>query len=231
MNSAKHGLLGEFDPVPGEDPHEFSEFAQAMRADLKPRGMVEESLVDRLIKDMWRIDRLDNGESALLVNQESLDELSVFEMLEVFRFFCDDSGRRFDELPETLKFLVDIERNMQTLAQNELDAGSVWESHLASAEKLARLGDEWNSVQSILVKHMIARFIAASAANKAQSIQTSAEDERSAASTEASINTIARAFVLNRAAAALELRYRTKIERSLGDALHRLQRLQAERQG
>ncbi|WP_333649123.1 hypothetical protein [Candidatus Binatus sp.] len=125
MNSTRHGLLAQFHPTAGEDPQEFSKFEEEIRADLKPEGGFEESLVDRIIKDTWRLNRFDNVEGALLQNLESLDDLSISELLNVLRFFCGESGRTFDRLLEEFKFLMNNERNLQTLAQNKLDPGSV----------------------------------------------------------------------------------------------------------
>ena len=147
MNSASHGILGQFHLIAGEDPQEFSKFAEETRADLMPRGAVEESLVDRIIKDTWRLNRLDNIEAALLENLESLDELSIIELLNVLRFFHDESGRRFDKLPETLKFLMDTERYKITLAQNKLGPSSIKEPQLAGAEKVAILTEELASAE------------------------------------------------------------------------------------
>src|SRR5271156_6307646 len=107
MNSTRHGLLGQFVLIEGEDPEEFSRFEQGIRADLKPEGTLEESLVDRIVKDTWWLNRHDNIEAALQENPESLDDLSTAELLIVLRFFHDESGRRFDNLPPTIKFLID----------------------------------------------------------------------------------------------------------------------------
>lgn len=166
MNSTRHGLLGQFGLIEGEDPEEFSKFEQGIRADLKPEGALEESLVDRVIKDTWRLNRHDNIEAALQENPESLDELSVSELLNVVRFFHDESGRRFDQLPQTFKFLID-----SYMAVDKLDASSMKESQLAGAEKVARLMDELanaekfarvanerTSLESILVNNVIDRL-------------------------------------------------------------------------
>jgi hypothetical protein len=77
MNSTRHGLLGQFHLIAGEDPQEFSKFEEGVRADLKPDGAVEEYFADRFTKDAWLLDRLDDVESELLVNKESLDDLSI----------------------------------------------------------------------------------------------------------------------------------------------------------
>jgi len=234
-NSIRHGLLAQFHPIAGEDPQEFSKFEEGIRADLKPEGGCEESLVDRIVKDTWRLNRFDNVEGALLENLESLDDLSISELLNVLKFFCNESGRTFDRFLEEFKFLTNNERNLQTLAQNKLDLGPVGESQLAGAAKFARLADERNSLESILVKNLVARLGGRPAPAATQSIQTGAldgaEGERAIPSTIEDVKRIARSFARNRVQLELVLRYRTRIERSRDSAMHELQRRQAARQG
>lgn len=232
-NSIRHGLLAQFHPIAGEDPQEFSKFEERIRADLKPEGGFEESLVDRTIKDTWRLNRFDNVEGALLENSESLDNLSISELLNVLRFFCGESGRTFDRFLEEFKFLTNNERNLQTLAQDKLDLGSVGESQLAGAAKFARLADERNSLESILVKNLIAR-LGRPVPTATHAIQTGALDGTGgecAIPSTIEVRRIARSFARNRVQLELVLRYRTRIERSRDNALHELQRRQAIRQG
>jgi hypothetical protein len=232
-NSIRHGLLAQFHPIAGEDPQEFSKFEEGIRADLKPEGGCEESLVDRIVKDTWRLNRFDNVEGALLENSESLDDLSISELLNVLRFFCGESGRTFDRFLEEFKFLTNNERNLQTLAQDKLDLGSVGESQLAGAAKFARLADERNSLESILVKNLIAR-LGRPLPTATHAIQTGASDGTEgecAIPSTIEVRRIARSFARNRVQLELVLRYRTRIERSRDNALHELQRRQAIRQG
>ena len=234
-NSIRHGLLAQSDPIAGEIPVEYAKFEQRIRADLKPEGGFEESLVDRIIKDTRRLNRFDDVEGALLENLESLDDLSISELLDVLRFFCGESGKTFDRLLAEYKFLTDNERDLQTVIQNKHDPGSAAGSQLAGAAKFARLTDERNSLESILVKSLITR-LGRPAPAATQSIQTGAqmdrvEGERDTPLTVADFNRIARSFSRNRVQLELVLRYRTKIERSRDSALHELQRRQAARQG
>ncbi len=241
MNPTKHGFLGQFRLVEGEDSEEFSRFAERTRAAFKPEGAVEEYLVDRWIKDTWRLNRLDNVEPALLVNQESVDDLSISDLLNVFKFLCDETRRRFYELPEIEKFLnLDEARsngNAQATKQNERDAGSTRETQSARAAELLRVAVELSSLEPVLSNHLSDRLSKAGlGTRRAESTQSPgktdrAEGEPRVASTEAAGNTMARAFARNRGAIALALRYRSKIERSHSNALHELQRLQAARRG
>jgi hypothetical protein len=152
------------------------------------------------------------------------------------RSFCQ-SSRTWLEFPERFRFLVDIERSMQALSQNKLDVSSIGESQLAGAEKFLELADDWNSLESVLLNNLIARFRKpAPRVTKAQSKPTPAETNRAegehnAPSTDEALNRMARSFSRNRLDLELALRYRTKIERSRDHALHELQRLQAARQG
>lgn len=185
-----------------EDPQERSEFEERIRADLRPEGGFEESLVDRIVKDTWRLNRFDNVEKALLENLESLDDLSISELLDVLRFFCGESGRTFDRLLAEFKFLVNNECNLRTPAQDKLDLGSVGESQLAGAAKFARLTDERNSLESILAKSLIAR-LGRPAPAAMQSVETGAPKERAKGQrtiplTVVDFNRIARSFSRNR---------------------------------
>jgi len=226
MNSTRHGLLGKFHLIQDEDPQEFSKFEEGARAILKPEGEVEEYYVNRWIESAWRLNRLDNVISELLVKEESLADLSIEDVMNLIESMEPLSTRSFYQISE-------IEKRL-----NEPKAHSYGETQ-ATAHDVAELSRraEVEFLQTIFLKHLIHRLSKMSSVpNKAWSAETPAETdraggERDAPSTEDAINAIARAFSRNPAAVALALRYRAKIERSLDNALHELQRLQAARKG
>jgi len=241
MNSTRHGFLRQFDLVEGEDEQEFSKFAEGARAVLKPEGAVEEYYFDRWTKDVWLLNRLDNVPSALLVKEESLDDLSLDDILNFLESLDPLSGRAFDKIQMIEKRMREQKArwdgDSQATDQNKRDAGSI--SDTQSARDMAELsrGAELESLQTVFLKHLIYRASKmGSASNKAWSAQTPAETdraegERDAPSTDDVINKMARAFSRNRVSIALALRYRAQIVRSRDNALHELQRFQAARQG
>jgi hypothetical protein len=241
MNSTRHGLRGrQFHLIAGEDPQEFSKFEEGIRADLKPEGALEEYFADRFIRDAWLLDRLDNVESALLVNKESLDDLSIDDLMTTIERLHRMGLQFFDRIPEIEKHLHDQEvrnyRDTQATPQNnKSDDGS--NSKSAFAVGLSTAGLDLSEAQRVLDKNLMDRLVRMNlGTNKPQSSQTPTdadrtEGERGAPSTEEATNTMARAISRKRADVALVLRYRTKIDRSRDNDLNEFQRLQATRQG
>jgi hypothetical protein len=240
VNSGKRWLLNQLLLVEGEDPQEFRKFEEGVRADLKPRGVVEEYYVDRWIKDSWLLNRFDNVITALLVSSESLDDLSISEVFDHLKFLTAENGRRFDEIPEIFKFLKEAKRSEEksrVTTQNKPDSGSPEESRPTHTKEFLLESAELSSSELIFVKHLNDRLRKASlTANRARSCKSPTEaygaaGERGALSTETAMNAMARTFIRNREAITLATRYRAKIERSHNNGLHELQRLQAIREG
>jgi hypothetical protein len=236
MNSTKHGLLGEFHLIEGEDPREFSNFADRARADMKPEGEVEEFYVRQWIEDAWRIDRIDNTLSVTLVNRGSLDDLSTINLFKIYKYVHDGLIRLFDKLPDISRVSIESESYVQALAENNFVWRLIGESESASAEQLAIIPDEWSCLETIYISYLIDRLCKSESATNAQSTRIPsetdrAEVERSNRSARDAIKMMAWAFAGNRMQVALALRYRSQLERSRNNALHELQRLQAARRG
>jgi hypothetical protein len=68
LNALKHGLLSEVILLPEEDDNALLELGKRMRAELKPVGELELSLVDRITSNLWRLRR------ALKVEKEMMYE-------------------------------------------------------------------------------------------------------------------------------------------------------------
>lgn len=241
MNSTRHGLRGKFRLIEGEDPEELSKFAEGIRADWKPQGAFEEYSADRFIKDAWLVDRIDNVVAALLVNNESFDDLPADDLLTALERLHRLGLQIFDRMPQIEKHLYDQEasndRNTQATARNKSDAGSTWDTKSAFAAGLSKAGLDLAEASLVLDRNFRDRLVRMDrGTNRPQSTQTPAEGdraegERGAPSTEEAINAIARAFSCKRTAIALLLRYRRTIERSRDNSLRELQRFQAARQG
>lgn len=237
MNSTRHGLCGQFHLISGENPQEFSKFKEEARAGLKPQGAVEESYCDRWTKDTWLLNRLDNVQSALLLKEESLDDMSLDDIFSYLESLHVLSGRAFDEIQKIEKLMhyprARSDGNGPAMDQNKRDAGPISDADLAQIER----GTELEALKTLFVKQLIPRASKMSSApNKAWSAQTPAKIDRGQGesdgpSADEVINRMARAFSRNRESVALALRYRAKIERSRDNALHELQRFQAARHG
>jgi hypothetical protein len=65
LNALRHGLLTRDVVLPGEDADAFEDLWNQVRANLSPVGPIEESLVDRVVNAMWRLQRSERAETAL----------------------------------------------------------------------------------------------------------------------------------------------------------------------
>ena len=64
-NALRHGLLAKDVILADEDRQLFKERRDAMRADLDPRGELEEILVERIVVCAWRLRRLERIEASV----------------------------------------------------------------------------------------------------------------------------------------------------------------------
>ena len=58
LNAVKHGAFAKNKILPHEDIREHQRLTRLMYKDLRPRGIVEESLVDQMIESLWTTERL-----------------------------------------------------------------------------------------------------------------------------------------------------------------------------
>jgi hypothetical protein len=214
LNSTKHGFLGKFLLMEDENPKEFDEFAEKTRAVLKPEGAVESALVDRWVKDRWRLNRMDTAETTLLDCQPFWDDLSIFDLMDILKQLNDESRRRFDELPVIAKLLAskpDETRN-DSMGFKTPDASSPKE---VLTSLTATMGLGLSSLEILVTKQLDERFRNAKTDDeKAHRMQERTETDRANGdhgrlSTKATINSLARSFARNRETLVLLLRYRT----------------------
>ena len=71
QNALKHGLRSKHPIMPGEDPAEYQQKLDKLRADLRPLNALEEDLVEQIADTSWRLKRLSRIEAA--VNAYHLD--------------------------------------------------------------------------------------------------------------------------------------------------------------
>ena len=85
LNATRHGLTGQQPVLPTEDPQAYQEFCGQFRADLKPKGALEEQLVQTLADSKWRLNRCRAVEQSILdggsgpAQIDSLNKLSLYE--------------------------------------------------------------------------------------------------------------------------------------------------------
>lgn len=62
LNALKHGILSQEVLIEGEDNSMLESLIEALMAEFKPVGPIEEVLVDRIISSLWRLRRSVNAE-------------------------------------------------------------------------------------------------------------------------------------------------------------------------
>jgi len=65
LNAIRHGLLARDAVLLGEDSDAFEELRNEVWAELSPVGPIEKLLVERVVNEMWRLQRATRAETAL----------------------------------------------------------------------------------------------------------------------------------------------------------------------
>jgi hypothetical protein len=66
QNAVKHGLFAHEATIHGEDHGDFDLFREAFLADLRPAGVMESMLAERIVSLSWRLRRAERMESQAL---------------------------------------------------------------------------------------------------------------------------------------------------------------------
>ena len=66
QNAVRHGLLGRFYLIVGEDPAEYEAFHDHLHGELNPSGALEEALTERIIEAFWRLQRVGRIEAEMM---------------------------------------------------------------------------------------------------------------------------------------------------------------------
>jgi hypothetical protein len=69
LNACRHGLLARDVVLPGENADAFDDLWNQIWAHFSPVGPIEESFVERVIYNMWRLRRVPRAETALLYSR------------------------------------------------------------------------------------------------------------------------------------------------------------------
>jgi hypothetical protein len=70
MNALKHGLTGQQVVLLGEDVEEFENFSQILSYEFRPKGLLEEILVEKIVAEAWRLRRARVLEVAVYQREE-----------------------------------------------------------------------------------------------------------------------------------------------------------------
>lgn len=103
FNALRHGLFARDVVLPGEDRALFDDLLASLRADLKPKGRLEESLVARAADIWWRLGRSAAIEAGLLNPDWSSDPRAAYRasgggpIVDTFRVALDDT-KTLDQL-------------------------------------------------------------------------------------------------------------------------------------
>jgi hypothetical protein len=70
-NALKVGVHAAQGLLPGEDEEAYRDLAAGITSELEPKGMFETMIVDHIIKNFWRLTRLDRAEVELFESEKS----------------------------------------------------------------------------------------------------------------------------------------------------------------
>ena len=74
-NATTHGITSTTTVLPDEDADLFKKLADLLREELKPVGMIEAVLVDRVISKIWRLARITNIETGIYRSEFHADPI------------------------------------------------------------------------------------------------------------------------------------------------------------
>jgi len=237
-NAIKHGLFSGqmMDFVShGEDPTEYEEVLNGLRAKYQPMGTAEELEVERIALCWWRLKRAWRYENAM--NRVALRNLGRRELAEQAEW-CKERDKEEDAITEELKraaeeiqknqeFPEDWEELKQRIFTIEPKFELVWKSLECAAQErlatpaIAKLSKQLDPKERSL---LLAIYTVTSAI-------VLLEELRHSRNTSVREIAIAQHVIPNSDALDKILRYETTIERQLGRSVDRLERLQRRRQG
>ena len=95
VNPVKHGMTATHTVVlPMESAEEYTTFAESVRAELKPVGLLEGELVDQIIACLWRRRRMSRMEAGILASEYF--KILTEEQLGVHRAYDQITSSRAD---------------------------------------------------------------------------------------------------------------------------------------
>ena len=65
MNAVRHGLTAQSSVLPGEDPEQLEALSNSLTKQLKPRGVVQRIIAERIVSLAWKLRRVARAEEAV----------------------------------------------------------------------------------------------------------------------------------------------------------------------
>ena len=65
LNAVRHGLTAQSSVLPGEDPAQLEALSDSLMKQLKPRGMVQRLMAERIVSLAWKLRRVARAEEAV----------------------------------------------------------------------------------------------------------------------------------------------------------------------
>ena len=106
MNATRHGLTGQVLILPAEDMEAYQALSAGLHTELKPQGLLETQLVQRLSDTLWRLNTIPAREAALLALGQFESRLKL------------DSGHA--QINTTLAYALALRENNEAIANYAL---------------------------------------------------------------------------------------------------------------
>ena len=117
LNAVKFGIHAESLLIPGENPEEFEALAAQLRETWRPHDAAEQSFLDQLVTDSWRLNRLLNAEAKLW--DTGLDALEQKSPI------LDRVSRMIDRLQRSIRHITrDLDRLQSLRSKAEAQAAA-----------------------------------------------------------------------------------------------------------
>lgn len=252
-NALKHGLLAKevvIEQGDGkESKTEFRALLQALIDDLRPEGVLEEMLVERIATSYWRLRRVLKAEVGEIGRElDTVGWRDVFARRDTFQqhvrmptIFRDELQKTTLDLDHLIGVLDQVRTNVEEVGYLAVDANKelrtyfgteehgFWEwcflfSHMA--ERGGGPGDDGEWIDAERCKQMLLTLLECEK-DRLTIIRDSLE-EKEQLELRAKVASL---LLPNDGATNKLLRYETTIERQLYRAMHQLERLQRQRAG
>jgi len=102
MNAVTHGLTAQASVLPGEDPGELQDMARSLMRQLRPRGVVQRMMAERVVSLAWKLRRVARAEEAVGLQMEEAslrryeEGAALAESQPIFRQFVGTRPERRD---------------------------------------------------------------------------------------------------------------------------------------
>jgi hypothetical protein len=126
QNATTHGLLSRETLLPDEDPQALETLAEAIRAELNPKGTQEQLFVELMIRALWRLRRLGRVEAGIfawkrysILADRATREAKSYERSALTAFPDEDEPPAIMEPEKHREALADAER-MRTYGKEDV---------------------------------------------------------------------------------------------------------------